>query len=340
MKQYRKNHMKKAAGFTLIEMILVLVIISIIVVMSLNYMQQKAEATRIDRTALQIQQILNAGLAYYVVHTSWPPNANGIQQLQTENFLPASIKIQNPWGSDYFTVQGPQAGPSGNTTSPILLYVYTGIAGSGTTATASGVANVIAGKLPMSFTTSVNPNGNVPTMTPCTAATPTCYVVASINIPGQNLNNASAINYAGVYHPGACVPAPPCPLTSMIPEVILVPTSVSGMSDSSNNAKVYPIESFTAFPSDPNGPTLISGTAAPSQCPGSTVQIPCTPFAGTQPPASANTKYWRICLNIMTANGPVNGATNQWAQQAFVAAFTRCVPANEFQGSNLTVWSN
>ena len=39
----------------------------------------------------------------------------------------------------------------------------------------------------------------------------TCEVVAAVNIPGQNLNNAGAVTFAGLYYHGGCVPVPQCP---------------------------------------------------------------------------------------------------------------------------------
>src|SRR3990167_4197367 len=96
---------RQNVGFTLLEMLLVLVIVAALLVIGMNYMQQKATAMRIDRTALQMQQILNAGLAYYVSNGKWPCDpgqygeVNGcpLSFLKTNNYLP-NINILGPWG--------------------------------------------------------------------------------------------------------------------------------------------------------------------------------------------------------------------------------------------------
>ena len=71
----RKFSLRKISGVTLIEILLVLVIIASIIVVAGRYFQQKAETMRIDRTALQMQYILSAGLAYYVANGTWPGNS-------------------------------------------------------------------------------------------------------------------------------------------------------------------------------------------------------------------------------------------------------------------------
>src|SRR5687768_2200405 len=63
---------QKTKGFTLLEMLLVLAISSSLVVLLLNYTTQKSDEMRRDKTVLQIQQILNAALSYYVNTSTWP----------------------------------------------------------------------------------------------------------------------------------------------------------------------------------------------------------------------------------------------------------------------------
>src|SRR5580704_3955793 len=107
-----KRQAKK--GFTLIEMLLVLVIVSSLIYMLFGYVQQKTMQMRIDRTSLQMQQILNAGLSYYVGNGKWPvsvgtaynltanPSA-GTNLLQTNGYLPKGVTIASPFGGgNYF----------------------------------------------------------------------------------------------------------------------------------------------------------------------------------------------------------------------------------------------
>src|SRR6185295_12957830 len=90
---------KRSTGFTLIEMLLVLVIMSFIVIAIIGYTEQRSDALRRDRTVLQIQQIQNAAIAYYISNSAWP---SAVSDLQTAGFLPNTMTIANPWGNPYF----------------------------------------------------------------------------------------------------------------------------------------------------------------------------------------------------------------------------------------------
>ena len=164
-----------------------------------------------------------------------------------------------------------------------------------------------------------------------------CLVVAAVNIPGQNLNNAKAINFAGVYHPGACVPVPTCPTdaqgVAMTPEVFVVPISLTGYNDA-NQSYAYPINSFTAF---------VSGTysTSPANCPGYTglnYGSSACPGAGSTGVANPSGLYWRVCLQVITTKGDVAATNPNWDQLGYVAAFTRCSISNEPSGSGINIF--
>src|SRR5438445_9563563 len=63
---------KTEKGVTLLELMLVLAIMGSILVLMLNYGTRQAAQQRRDKTAVQMQQILSAGLAYYLAYGSWP----------------------------------------------------------------------------------------------------------------------------------------------------------------------------------------------------------------------------------------------------------------------------
>ena len=301
--------MKKETGFTLIEILLVIVIVSMIIIMGIGYMQQQTEALRVDKTSLQMQQVLNAGLAYYVTHSTWP---NNIATLQTTNFLP-STSLVNPWGQNYNTIIEPN--------QKALFYVYTSVTGTAS-GSALASASIIAGKLPMAAITNKTPTpANINSPTACKKTDTTCYITASVNIPGQNLNNASAVNFAGVYHHGACIPAPTCPVDAtgakMQAQVFIVPISISGITDSTL-ANNYAITSFTAYPS-----AIVASINPVIGCIGSTNTQQCPSNAAPDP----TTNYWRACVQIVTENGP----RLRQVQQLIIGdnkfpweAFTRC----------------
>lgn len=309
-------------GFTLIEILLVLVIISVIIYASVGYMQQRALQLRIERASTQTQQILNAGLAYYVGNSQWPTMA----QLKG-NYLPPS-PMRNPWGNTYDVANDGK-----------LFYVYSKV-NTVSAKGASAAAQVIAGTLPLAYTSNTAGAPGLPpsSSSPCVAADTTCYVVASVNIPGQNLNNATAVNYAGLYKHGGCVPVPTCPVsangTPMKAQIMVVPASVSGVNDTDagppTSQNVYPISSFTAYAKDPS--------TNPAACDGGT-QVPCAP---QNPPATGTPTYWRACLQVVTEKGPVTSGTgaNAWGQNVTLMAITRCAIVNEPSGSNFSVFSN
>lgn len=312
-------------GFTLIEMLLVMVIMSVIVMALISYTEERTEALRRDRTVLQIQQIQNAALAYYVSNSTWP---NTVNDLQVAGFLPRNVTIVNPWGNNYYMNADDSKG---------TFAVCTGVEGS-TKEEASALADILTSRLPSGFTSNEPADTNC---SPSMSATvncnnPLCTVTSFINIPGQNLNNARSINFAGMYHNGACVPVPTCPgatsgPNSMAPAIMVVPVSVSGVLDS--NSRVYPLSSFTAFATpigtNPPGPPACFSSAL----------TPCDMTKGGIP--SPNGQYWRVCLQVITSDGEVTSFSNpDWGSEATIMAITRCVPNQEPFGTSFDVWSS
>jgi prepilin-type N-terminal cleavage/methylation domain-containing protein len=293
---------KLRLGFSLLEMLLVLAIGSAIVLMSVGYLQQRTQNMQVDRTAQQMQQILNAALAYYVNNSKWPTDIGADLQ---GTYLPAAVApatagtIASPWAGVAYTISSTDTLFTVSLALPVM-------------ANTAEVATIIAGKLPLadvvvSGTTTVN---------------------AYINIPGDNLNRAAAVSYGGLYHHGACVPAPNCP-TGMTAQVIMVPVSVSGVNDA-GQTNVYPISSFNA------GVSNATPTANPVACAGSDETPAC-------PVAPATVTYWRACLSVITEKGDLaktgSGAT-AWGQYVTLGAFTRCAITGEPEGSDENVYSN
>lgn len=310
-------HAKK--GYSLIELMLVLVIVSMILFIGLNYTVKKAEQDRIDRTATQMQQILNAGLAFYVANNAWPTSLAAL----TPTYLPTTLT--SPWGGAAYLVA--------NTRD--MFYVYVPVR-TVTAGRATAIANSIAGLLPLSYT-SRNAN-SPPTTRPCVAATTTCRVVAAVNVPGLNLSMAGSVNYAGLYHHGGCVPKIACPAdatgTPMVPQIMVVPVSVSGVNYTGALASnVYPISSFTAYATDNN-------SLSPPACTGGSF-LACP----ASPPNTGVTQYWRVCLQVVTENGNVattNTGTgaNAWGRYVTMLALTRCASVAEPDGGGFSVFTN
>jgi prepilin-type N-terminal cleavage/methylation domain-containing protein len=104
---YREiNMLKKYSAFTLIELLFVIAIIGVMASLGISYMTKRAEDAKIQKAALQIQQILEAGLNYYADQKQWPPatpNATSTCPPGTEEgfcpYIPAlEAMLENPWG--------------------------------------------------------------------------------------------------------------------------------------------------------------------------------------------------------------------------------------------------
>jgi len=298
---------RKKQGFSLIEMLLVMVIISVLVVMGLNYTTQKTDELRRDRAAMQYQQILNAALAYYIgtSATTWP----SIATLKASGYLP-NITLNNPWGNVY-----------ASTTVSNMYYVYSRIPSGNTGRLNQGT--ILVGRLPFAFmTTNATPN----TGQLCTASSGTCYLAAGVTIPGQNLNNARS--------------APTCP-SGTKEDVAVIPVSLLGLNDPSTppNATVFPLVGFSAYaygaPGTPPGslPTVANNVA---DCYTPTSIRVCQQTPGTD---LSGGRYWRVCLKVLTTKGDVAVTNPGWGEYATILAITRCSPTAEPEGSDFNVFT-
>jgi type II secretory pathway pseudopilin PulG len=348
-----KTFFKKYAGFTLLEMLLVLVIIISILSLFVNYTVQKGDQARRDRLSMEIQQILNASLAYYLANGVWPDSANaaGFSSLLVPNYLP---NLSNPYGLT-FTGNNQFLIGSGNNTAG-LFFVCAQVPN-------QADAQIVASSLPLGFiASSCTAAGTTtpPVLTPTQASTCTsgnCYVVGGVNVPGQNVNNARSVNFGALYRNGACVPAPSCPGT-MISQILVVPSAVSGIYNNPGGGTptAIPVSSFTAYAlgNSSNNPVLItkggsgainSCCTATASCGSQATSYGCYLNSGDTTNTVPTGYYWRVCLAVVTESGAVTPTNSTWGTDVgSVLAITRCVPANssgtatENFGSDFTVW--
>lgn len=96
---------KQQRGFTLFEIMLVIAVMAVMAMAGVQYMQAKARTAKVDRAALQMQQWLQAGMAYYVDHQEWPASE---EVLIAGGYLPGNLTT-NPWGGAYSPTFVPQA---------------------------------------------------------------------------------------------------------------------------------------------------------------------------------------------------------------------------------------
>lgn len=93
---YSKNF-----GFTLIVLLLLLAVIGIIISYQITTLQQKEQEQKVERTALQIQAILEAGLAYNEDNHHWPSKYPP-EEHDFAPYLPFNRLSANPFGPGYF----------------------------------------------------------------------------------------------------------------------------------------------------------------------------------------------------------------------------------------------
>jgi prepilin-type N-terminal cleavage/methylation domain-containing protein len=360
--------MKQVKGFSLFEILLVMVIVGALIVMGTNFIQQRTTQARIDRTVMDMQQILNAAMSYYVANGSWPAQADSTAMGGTaidgtlsststlyqfrDTYLPkaATVGMPSPWPS---STKSPYYVMVSDVNSN-LFYVYVQVR-TGSHATSLAYAQAIAGRLPQGYVSDrVTSQGDPPNPSvPCGSANKSCIAVSAVNIPGQNLNNATAVNFVGLYHHGGCIPKPKCPVdangNTMIPQVFVVPVSIRGVNNNTTGPEnvSYPISSFSAYAQDapastPKAPLLCQGqSAVRGGLPGNT----CSESAATYNGAPAD-GYWRACVQVITEKGDVTTTRSDtdpefyWGAAQTVAAYTRCAISGESAGSNFQVYGD
>jgi general secretion pathway protein G len=87
-------------GFTLLELLLVIVILGIIASMGIGFYQRSAIDVKVQKTALQMQQIMQAASAYYTDNNCWPNSTTCKNPPSFNNYLPDGMN-NNPWGQAY-----------------------------------------------------------------------------------------------------------------------------------------------------------------------------------------------------------------------------------------------
>jgi type II secretory pathway pseudopilin PulG len=297
---------KKQLGVTLVEILLVTAVIGMMFVMYIGYTKQRTRELSINRASQQMQQVLNGALSYYLVNAAWPANLAAMQAPTA--YVPTPFT--SPWGTAYTAIPVPPVAPS--TRSVLFQVTVTLPLGY---ASASAIGAVLAGKLPAGTST----NGPLGTS-----------ISATVNLPGQNVNNATAVNFAGLYKNGACVPEPSCPADGsgnpMKSEVIITPVSLSGANDP-GTTNAYPITSFTAYASGPP-------VASPANCTGAATSPNCVLTGGTSPTG----RFWRACVRVVTSKGTVDWSSQLSTMAPVMMAMTRCIIQNEASGSPFIVF--
>lgn len=163
---HKKNNQ---TGFTLIEIMLVLALMTAITIGGLSVYRTRMITTKIDKAALQIQQWLQGAQLFYIKNARWPKRED--QQILLEQYLPVHSE-KNPWGQAYeISLPDNEANPSH------LFRLQTQVPDEphDSQSDDSVIAQRIAGLLPNAAVQAHN------------------LVIAEITIPGQALANQQAL---------------------------------------------------------------------------------------------------------------------------------------------------
>lgn len=91
---------KKISAFTLIELLFIVVIFGIVLALVTSSYQQRTLNVKIEKTALEMQQITQAALAFYTDNNRWPNQQT--DQALFSSYLPGNtVNPINPWGKAY-----------------------------------------------------------------------------------------------------------------------------------------------------------------------------------------------------------------------------------------------
>ncbi|MEM1243594.1 MAG: type II secretion system protein [Pseudomonadota bacterium] len=109
---------KKQVGFSLIETMFALAVIAVIMLGGVSLYQQHLKTMRVQKTALQMQLILQAAQAYYTQNTSWPVSLNDLVDANylSDRFRETASET-SPFGTKYTIVQ-----PDENRNNPNGLF--------------------------------------------------------------------------------------------------------------------------------------------------------------------------------------------------------------------------
>lgn len=86
-------------GFTLLELLLVIALVTAMSVVGLSLYKHWAQQLKIQKTALQMQQWLSAGMTYFAREGHWPDQYGDLK-----DYLPVAHQ-NNPWGMPYSFMQ-------------------------------------------------------------------------------------------------------------------------------------------------------------------------------------------------------------------------------------------
>ncbi len=208
-------------GFTLIELLFVLAILAVLASIILMSIRKSAQTHRINKAAYEMQEVLQAAMAYRVDQREWPAKLDcnaatisGENKKFIENYLPnENIKslfgTQYCWGAIATNNNSGTVNPNDSQIHKPRFWAAISIPTTGNNfAHVENLAKRLSARLPNAILTS-DPKGTTILTNPaqsanCTAGAP-CYVKSEIVQPGA-ASGASTAGAGAIVGAGNCVP--------------------------------------------------------------------------------------------------------------------------------------
>lgn len=176
------HKMKKQSGFTLIEIMIVIIIISIISYYAITLLRDKAESQAINRTLIEFKNWQEVVLSYYAANKRWPLSLDALWNTSTQLYFEQSAQC-SPWPGKQTTNN---ACPNNEIYTGEQFVSYYTIS---LKVPNSAIAKQIAGKLPQALAVDD-------------------VVKSSVAIPGYY---RGGITSAGIINTGQKIYMPKCP---------------------------------------------------------------------------------------------------------------------------------
>lgn len=178
----RINIKKAVHGYTLFEILLVLVVLSAISSLAILHYRLDSQTERTQKAAAETQHVLESALAYYVDHQQWPQYDGDGSHARSPDCAKLAVSDQDPF-KPYLANQSNASSMGGffcwgpDVDSPHLFWAALLAPGKG-----PAMARRIAGQLPNAVITP-NPLDNAQSRQDQCAADQDCYVRSEVPLP-------------------------------------------------------------------------------------------------------------------------------------------------------------
>jgi prepilin-type N-terminal cleavage/methylation domain-containing protein len=194
----KKKNKYKQSGYTLIELLLVVAVLSLIAALGVKTYRDKSESDRVNIAALNLQHVLESGIAYNAANKGlWPKNnwnpcnstAPNNTPPQDDNFVKNYLPNESNQSNFGVPVCWSGDGDSNDVSKKQKANRFWAAVTTGTDTNAINLAKRIAARLPNAIITN-DPNKESSTPTNTCDGTNPCFVKAVVAMPAGSGGNA------------------------------------------------------------------------------------------------------------------------------------------------------